>query len=145
MLGGDSFRHLNSTFVMPVFPKPPKTHYRRLTFKDTKLPGGRVKPETDSLSRPFYLQTRVDKLGTDIRLRGSCGFFFILQIEILFSQKFAGTEYVIHSWNAKLEAGSVREQSRWISFPNNNWATTYERIFVLPLKCLHGEMNRSKL
>lgn len=70
---------------MPVFPKPPKTHYRRLTFKDTKLPGGRFKPETDSLSRPFYLQTRVDKLGTDIRLRGSCGFFFILQIEILFS------------------------------------------------------------
>ena len=40
MLGEDSFRHLNSTFVMPVFPKPPKTHYRRLTFKDTKLPGG---------------------------------------------------------------------------------------------------------
>lgn len=54
------------------------------------------------------------------------------------------TLYIV-SWNAKLEAGSVREQSRWISFPNNNWATTYERIIVLTLKCLHGEMNRSNL
>lgn len=86
MLGGDSFRHLNSTFVMPVFPETSQNSYRRLTFKDTKLPGGGgVKPETDLLSRPFYLQTRVDKLGTDIHFRSSCGFFFILQIEILFS------------------------------------------------------------
>lgn len=73
---------------MPVFPETSQNSYRRLTFKDTKLPGGGggVKPETDLLSRPFqYLQTRVDKLGTDIRFRSSCGFFFILQIEILFS------------------------------------------------------------
>ena len=73
---------------MPVFPETSQNSYRRLTFKDTKLPGGGgrgVKPETDLLSRPFYLQTRADKLGTDIRIRSSCGFFFILQIEILFS------------------------------------------------------------
>lgn len=72
---------------MPVFPFKETSQNSLSTFnvKDTKLPGGGVKPETDLLSRPFYLHTRVDKLGTDIRFRSSCGFFFILQIEILFS------------------------------------------------------------
>lgn len=42
MLGGDSFRHLNSTFVMPVFPFKETSQNSLSTFnvKDTKLPGG---------------------------------------------------------------------------------------------------------
>lgn len=52
MLGGDSFRHLNSTFVMPVFPFKETSQNSLSTFnvKDTKLPGGGL-----SQKQTYYL------------------------------------------------------------------------------------------
>lgn len=62
MLGGDSFRHLNSTFVMPVFPfkETSQNSYRRLTFKDTKLPGGEGGL---SQKQTYYLDLFICKLA----------------------------------------------------------------------------------